>query len=234
MSQPPPIADSSSLLSRDQLIEQICGPFEEALKATSAPGQTPRVEDYLGRVGEAERSVILRELVLLEVHYRCRGGEAPQTSEYQVRFPELDAEWLSDALAAAPTKVQARLPGVAASPGPGTLFGPYKLVQPIGQGGMGTVFLAEQLHPVQRQVALKLIKPGFDSHQVIARFEAERQALALMDHPNIAKVLDAGTVGQAFQPDTPSARQAGKPDVPGGRPYFVMELVRRRAAYRIL
>jgi serine/threonine protein kinase len=89
---------------------------------------------------------------------------------------------------------------------PGTVIGPYKLLQQIGEGGMGTVFLAEQTQPVQRQVALKLIKAGMDSRQVIARFEAERQALAMMDHVNIARVLDAG------------ATEAG-------RPYFVMELV---------
>src|SRR5216683_6385850 len=78
---------------------------------------------------------------------------------------------------------------------PGMVIGPYKLLQQIGEGGMGTVFMAEQTEPVRRMVALKIIKPGMDSSQVIARFEAERQALALMDHPNIAKVLDAGTVG---------------------------------------
>jgi serine/threonine protein kinase len=78
---------------------------------------------------------------------------------------------------------------------------------------MGTVFLAEQTHPVQRQVALKLIKPGMDGRQVIARFEAERQALALMDHVNIARVLDGGTT-------------AGEPGgISPGRPYFVMKLV---------
>ena len=70
--------------------------------------------------------------------------------------------------------------------GPGTVIGPYKLLQQIGEGGMGVVFMAEQSHPVRRTVALKIIKPGMDSRQVIARFEAERQALALMDHPNIA------------------------------------------------
>src|SRR5262245_8585863 len=70
---------------------------------------------------------------------------------------------------------------------PGTAVGPYKLLQQIGEGGMGTVFLAEQTHPVHRQVALKVIKPGMDSRQVVARFEAERQALALMDHANIAR-----------------------------------------------
>jgi serine/threonine protein kinase/tetratricopeptide (TPR) repeat protein len=90
--------------------------------------------------------------------------------------------------------------------GPGMRIGPYKLLQEIGEGGMGTVSMAEQEHPVRRRVALKIIKPGMDSAQVIARFEAERQALALMDHPNIARVLDAGTTD-------------------GARPYFVMELV---------
>ena len=77
--------------------------------------------------------------------------------------------------------------------GPGSRIGPYKLLQEIGQGGMGAVFMAEQDQPVRRRVALKIIKAGMDSRQVVARFEAERQALALMDHPNIARVLDAGT-----------------------------------------
>jgi hypothetical protein len=90
---------------------------------------------------------------------------------------------------------------------PGTIIGPYKLLQQIGEGGMGTVYMAEQAQPVQRRVALKLVKSGMDSRQVIARFEAERQALAMMEHPNIACVIDAGTT------DT-------------GRPYFVMELVK--------
>ena len=76
---------------------------------------------------------------------------------------------------------------------PGTSIGPYKLLQQIGEGGMGVVFMAEQQEPVRRKVALKIIKPGMDSGQVIARFEAERQALAMMEHQNIARVLDAGT-----------------------------------------
>jgi serine/threonine protein kinase len=91
--------------------------------------------------------------------------------------------------------------------GPGTRIGPYKLLQKLGEGGMGAVFLAEQEQPVKRRVALKIIKAGMDSAHVIARFEAERQALALMDHPHIAKVLDAGTTET-------------------GRHYFVMELVK--------
>ena len=89
----------------------------------------------------------------------------------------------------------------------GSRIGRYKLLQHLGEGGFGVVYMAEQLEPVSRQVAIKIVKPGMDSDAVIARFEAERQALAMMDHPHIAKVLDGGTT-------------------PEGRPYFVMELVR--------
>src|SRR6516225_9106154 len=78
----------------------------------------------------------------------------------------------------------------------GTVIGPFKLLEQIGEGGMGTVWLAEQKEPIQRRVAVKVIKAGMASKQVLARFEAERQALALMDHPNIARVLDAGTTGE--------------------------------------
>jgi serine/threonine protein kinase len=91
--------------------------------------------------------------------------------------------------------------------GPGAVIGRYKILQQIGEGGFGLVFMAEQTEPVSRKVALKVIKLGMNTKQVVARFEAERQALALMDHPNIAKVLDAGATDS-------------------GRPYFVMELVK--------
>jgi serine/threonine protein kinase/tetratricopeptide (TPR) repeat protein len=111
--------------------------------------------------------------------------------------PILGATW---PLASAPLEVP------TLTERPGTVIGPYKLLQQIGEGGMGLVFMAEQTQPVQRKVALKVIKPGMDSSQVIARFEAERQALALMDHVNIARVLDAGATES-------------------GRPFFVMELV---------
>ena len=76
--------------------------------------------------------------------------------------------------------------------GPGAVIGPYKLLEKIGEGGMGVVYMAEQREPVVRKVALKIIKLGMDTREVVGRFEAERQALALMDHPNIAKILDAG------------------------------------------
>ena len=121
-----------------------------------------------------------------------------------------------DELLAAYPKVERFLeqPAIAVSPilapslaeQPGTVIGSYKLLEQIGEGGFGVVFLAEQERPVRRRVALKVIKPGMDTREVIARFEAERQALAMMDHPNIAKVYDAGTTET-------------------GRPYFVMELV---------
>jgi len=78
---------------------------------------------------------------------------------------------------------------------PGDRIGPYRLLEKIGEGGFGVVYLAEQLEPMRRRVALKIIKPGMDSKAVLARFEAERQALALMDHPNIARVFDAGATG---------------------------------------
>src|SRR5215469_1250942 len=90
---------------------------------------------------------------------------------------------------------------------PGTHIGPYKLLEQIGEGGFGIVFMAEQQEPLRRKVAVKVLKPGMDKRQVVARFEAERQALALMDHPHIAKVLDGG-------------------ETAGGRPYFVMDLVK--------
>jgi serine/threonine protein kinase/tetratricopeptide (TPR) repeat protein len=116
-----------------------------------------------------------------------------------------DAGGPSDPAADDDSTVSARHPAIAE--GPGTVIGPYKLLQKIGEGGMGAVFMAEQEKPVRRKVALKVIKPGMDTGLVVARFEAERQALAIMDHPNIAHVLDAGAT------DT-------------GRPFFVMELVK--------
>jgi serine/threonine protein kinase/Flp pilus assembly protein TadD len=91
--------------------------------------------------------------------------------------------------------------------GPGTVIGPYKLLEQIGEGGFGIVYMAEQTEPIRRKLALKILKSGMDTRQVVARFEAERQALALMDHPNIARVLDGGQTSS-------------------GRPYFVMDLVK--------
>ena len=141
------------------------------------------------------------------------------------------------------------------SQGSGTI-GPYKLLEQIGEGGFGVVFMAEQQLPIRRKVALKVIKPGMDTRQVIARFEAERQALAMMDHPNIARVLDAGTTEnpksetrnpKQIQSSSSQIQNQKDSDVSNigtsdlgfvsdsefrpsgfsaGRPYFVMELVK--------
>ncbi|HSA02993.1 MAG TPA: protein kinase, partial [Candidatus Paceibacterota bacterium] len=111
---------------------------------------------------------------------------------------------------------------------PGDRIGRYKLLQQIGEGGCGVVYMAEQEEPVRRRVALKVIKLGMDTKSVIARFEAERQALALMDHPNIAKVFDAGAIGDAEAQiaDLKSEIRNPHSEIRLGRPYFVMELVR--------
>src|SRR6266567_4171209 len=116
--------------------------------------------------------------------------------------PVLDAQTEE----AKPT-VKVDLPGDPVDAAVGVTIGRYKLLERVGEGGCGVVYVAEQTEPVRRRVALKVIKLGMDTKSVVARFEAERQALAMMDHPNIAKVLDAGTTDL-------------------GRPYFVMELVR--------
>ena|SRR5208282_2497322 len=102
--------------------------------------------------------------------------------------------------------VSGAVPEAPVTAKPGDQIGRYKLLEQIGEGGCGVVFMAEQSEPIRRRVALKVVKLGMDTKEVIARFEAERQALALMDHPNIARVLDAGATD-------------------AGRPYFVMELV---------
>jgi serine/threonine protein kinase/tetratricopeptide (TPR) repeat protein len=141
---------------------------------------------------------------------RYRTGERPTMDEYASKYPKL-AHRIRDVFAAV---VMMEQPGVdtafdiaPSAERVGAIIGRYKLLERIGEGGFGVVFMAEQMQPVRRKVAVKVIKPGFDTRQVIARFEAERQALALMEHENIAKVLDAGSTDS-------------------GRPYFVMELVR--------
>ena len=156
--------------------------FLEAVEKTSAAERAR----YLDQACADDRELRARVEALLEAHAR------PQRL--------LDAP-------AAPAPGLAGTIDQPMTERPGTMIGPYKLMEQIGEGGMGLVFVAEQQQPVRRRVALKVIKPGMDTREVIARFEAERQALALMDHPNIARVLDAGATGS-------------------GRPYFVMELVK--------
>jgi serine/threonine protein kinase len=143
----------------------------------------------------AERAVFLDDA--------CGGnGELRQQVNALLREHEQLGSFLESPPAAMPDTIDQ-----AIIERPGAVIGPYKLLEQIGEGGFGVVFMAEQQEQIRRKVALKVLKPGMDSRQVIARFEAERQALALMDHPNIAKVLDAGQTAS-------------------GRPFFVMDLVR--------
>ena len=157
--------------------------FIEALQKCGADERF----DYLRDICGADSAMFARMEGLLRVH-----EEAASFLESPVLTPPVT---MTTAWASRPPE------------GPGAVIGPYKLLEQIGEGGMGVVYMAEQTHPVRRRVALKVIKPGMDTKQVIARFEAERQALAMMDHPNIAKVHDGGTTHS-------------------GRPYFVMELVK--------
>jgi serine/threonine protein kinase len=150
----------------------------------------------LARSRPEERAAYLEEA--------CAGNAALRASVEALLRANVGASSFMDR---PPPDVHATVDEPAASERPGTVIRPYKLLEQIGEGGFGVVFMAEQQHPVRRKVALKVLKPGMDSRQVVARFEAERQALALMDHPNIAKVLDGG------QTD-------------GGRPFFVMDLVK--------
>ena len=141
---------------------------------------------------------------------RYRRGERPSIEEYAEKHPALAAQ-IRELFPAMLAMEQSGVgPTRDASTGPervGGTVGRYKLLERIGEGGFGVVYMAEQQYPIRRKVALKVIKAGMDTKQVIARFEAERQALTMMDHPSIAKVLDAGTTD-------------------AGRPYFVMELVK--------
>ena len=152
--------------------------------------------EALNRGSAAERGAYLDEV--------CAGN--PQLRS-QVEALLLGHRRSGGILEVHPAGLEMTRPTSPSSEGVGSAVGPYKLLEQIGGGGMGVVYMAEQLRPVRRKVALKIIKPGMDSGQVIARFEAERQALTMMEHPNIARVLDAGTTV-------------------AGRPYFVMELVR--------
>jgi serine/threonine protein kinase len=166
--------------------------FGKALELASPVERSAYLDQACGGSADLRREVE----TLLQAHEEAGDFLQQPAIEAGLTSDAAAGRWLHpDDIAAAPLE------------GPGTRIGSYKLLQQIGEGGMGVVFMAEQQEPVRRMVALKVIKAGMDSAQVIARFEAERQALALMDHPNIAKVFDAGTTS-------------------GGRPYFVMELVK--------
>jgi eukaryotic-like serine/threonine-protein kinase len=159
------------------------------------------------RTSETERAAFLDGACGGDVALRGRIEGLLREQEVLGNFLESPPPALEGAVGDVTTDAFGDVTVVAPSERPATVIGPYKPLEPIGEGGMGTVWMAEQMAPVKRLVALKVIKAGMDSRQVLARFGAERQALALMDHPNIAKVLDAGATDS-------------------GRPYFVMELVK--------
>ena len=194
--------------------------FFQALDHQNAKDQTA----YVDQACQGNPSLRARVQALLLAHAQSGGFLAePSDSQARLRAEEPMGERL------------------------GTFIGPFKLLEKIGEGGFGVVYLAEQLEPVQRKVAVKILKPGMDTREVVARFEAERQALALMDHVNIAKMLDAGTVGSEqwavgseekaadreqsatglAENRSPSALPTIHCPLPtASRPYFVMELVR--------
>ena len=186
--------------------------FREALDHPAGPERSA----YLDRACPEDATLRSQLESLLKAHDEAGGilgppvkpqGEGPVVAELPVVAPAPLPEGTLDYALQVDDDRTASVQRLASAEGPGSMIGPYKLLQKIGEGGMGAVFMAEQTQPVRRKVALKVIKAGMDTGQVVARFEAERQALAIMDHPNIARVLDAGAT------DT-------------GRPFFVMELVK--------
>lgn len=174
------------------------------------------IESVLAELPQEAHPAALRELLLIELELRRRAGETIDLQEYLRRFPSFQQVVARAAAESSGDHAATSLPGAESSLEPITqpmardsehaAIGPYILEHKLGEGGMGVVWVARQSQPVKRRVALKLIKPGMDSHEVVRRFEQERQALAVLDHPNIARVLDAGLT-------------------PDGRPYFAMEMV---------
>ena len=212
-----PMSNNQHDVTQHVNIDKICVQFERALRR----GETPDVDELLAGVDESGKSLLLTQLLLVEFEHLERAGGEISLDDFLSRFPEHKAAVReafqqyrdspnksgSEDQSSSATPPDATDLYPAISECAGTQIGSYKLLEQIGEGGMGVVYMAQQDQPVRRRVALKIIKPGMDTKQVVARFEAERQALAMMDHPNIAKVLDAGATES-------------------GRPYFVMELVK--------
>ena len=206
---------SQSEISIKKQLDAICDLFEE----NWSKDERPQFDTYLTRVGESHRDQLLLMLVEIDVDLRRKNDLLVSSSDYEAlgngAITHVDELLSTDMDATMPPGDLNRnsdqhltaLPAGSNATSPGRMIGPYKLLQQIGEGGMGSVWMAEQEKPVRRRVALKLIRADLGSKEVVARFEAERQALAMMDHQNIARVLDAGTTDD-------------------GSPYFVMELVK--------
>jgi len=193
----------------DQQLQELhvtCEAFEQALDNE----QPSSIEQCLGAVADEIRDLLFEELVAIELQRQLPGNRNSQIAAYRRRFPERNGQiqrLVQDESPHWPSETgDPPLPD-AISDQPGDRIGHYKLLQRLGEGGMGIVYLAQQERPVRRQVALKIIKLGMDTRQVIALFEAEGQTLAMMDHVSIAKVFDVGATDN-------------------GRLYMVMELVR--------
>ena len=185
-------------LDEELELDKICFEFEQLLRA----GKQPRIESFLADHAEPFRSRLLEQLVLLELD-QSDTNNSDLWIELAARFPTHEdvirrAVRVSTVGETSTSRGSKKLIG--------SRLGQYRLLEKIGEGGMGVVYCAEQTSPIRRTVALKVLKPGLESGQVIARFEAERQALALMNHEHIARVLGAGTLDD-------------------GRPFFAMEYV---------
>lgn len=172
-------------------------------------GKIPKIADWLSKVPADARQEFAKNLIQVDIECRLARDMMPSVDDYRELGDQV-RPFVKDSLNQIGDDVEATLDGsqrtLAWKIAKGSLVGPYQLLQPLGQGGMGEVWMAEQSKPVKRRVALKLIKKDMASREVLARFEAERQALALMNHPNIARILDTGATAD-------------------GRPWFSMELV---------
>ena len=199
-------------------LNSICDQFEDVWRN----GAVPNISDYLCQIKDAGRLALLRSLLQIDIEYRARQGHLVGPDVYASvghgavemaqallddRLGKIDSQEMAQAALETNDCLDSHLTdSLWTEPKPADWIGPYRLLERIGEGGMGTVWVAEADKPLRRRVALKVVKIGQGTKQVIARFDAERQALAMMEHQNIAKVFDAGTTAN-------------------GQPYFAMELV---------
>ena len=203
---------SDSEFSTKRQLDSICNEFEEGWSVNKKSD----LATFLDRIDELHREQLLRMLLDVDVELQKQAGQPISPEDYREHGNTAVAHvaelLTTNADVTVPPKKDLAPEMATTSPQSSqgssqTWIGPYKLLQQIGEGGMGSVWMAEQEKPVRRRVALKLVRSDMGTKDIIARFEAERQALAMMDHQNIAKVLDAGTTDD-------------------GSPYFVMELVK--------